>query len=54
MAGSGKFTFTFTEKDLSLLAEALETVAEYGIGGSMFTRTEFGEMARRLDERLHW
>lgn len=54
MAGSGKFTFTFTEKDLSLLAEAVETVAEYGINGSVFTRTEFAEMARQLDERLHY
>ena len=54
MAGSGKFTFVFTERDLSLLAEAAEVVAEYGVNGSTFTRAEFQDMAHRLDERMHW
>lgn len=55
MAGSGQFTFVFSEKDLSLLADAAEVCARFDtVVGTTFTRSEFQDMAHRLDERLHW
>lgn len=55
MAGSGKFTFTFSERELSLLADAAEVCARFDtVVGTVFTRAEFQDMAHRLDERMHW
>lgn len=51
---TGRFTFVFTEKELSLLADATELAAMTGVNGSAFTRQDFSEMTARLDERLDY
>lgn len=52
MAGSGRFTFIFTEREASLIAEALETAA--GSGSEYFRADDFRIMAHRIDDRLAW
>lgn len=53
MAGSGKFTFVFTERDLCAIAEALEAAADSG-GTEHFTADLHQHLALQVDERLHW
>ena len=57
---SNGFTFKFSERDLSILAEACEMVADLLQEGrvdpprSGFDRHDFDDMAVRLDRRLQW
>ena len=53
MAGSGKFTFVLSERELSMLADACEVAADSG-GTSMWSPITFNDMARTLDRRLQW
>jgi len=49
------FTFTFSERELSLLADAAEVCARFDtVVGTVFTREDFMAMAARLDERLNY
>ena len=57
---SNGFTFKFSERDLSLLAEACVVVADLLQEGRIepprgpFDRHDFDEMAVRLDRRLQY
>lgn len=53
--GTNAFTFTFTERELSLLAEAAEYAGwALATNTTVFTREDFMAMAARLDERLNY
>jgi hypothetical protein len=52
MAGSGRFTFIFTEREASIIAEALETAADQR--SDYFKTDDFRIMAHRIDDRLAW
>lgn len=49
-----KFTMVLSEKEMSLVAEALEFCADSPFPVGPFTPTEYDEVARLFDKRLHW
>ena len=54
MAGSGRFTFVFSEREASLIAEALELVSDQPTASTYFDADDFRIMAHRIDQRLAW
>jgi hypothetical protein len=56
VAGSGKFTFVLSERDLCVIADALDLAVDksnyHHVGA--FTRSDFANLAKTIDERLHY
>lgn len=54
MAGSGKFTFVLSERDLCVIADALDMATDSNRYVGAFTRSDFANLAKTIDERLHY
>ena len=50
------FTFTFTDKELSMIEAALEDYLDMHDGGShfVFSKYDVAELSARITERLAW
>lgn len=49
---TGKFTFTFNERELSIIEYALDNAVRHGVDGGPFTTHDFIEAADGIAERL--
>ena len=49
---TGKFVFTFSERELSIIEEALETCAKFGGTSETFNTTDYRDMSDSIGERL--
>ena len=51
---TGRFTFVFTEKEVSLMLDALEFMVEACPGNLPWTREEYAELAGEFAYRFSW
>ena len=51
---SGRFTFVFTEREVSLMLDALEFMVEACPGNLRWTRDEYAELAGEFAYRFSW
>ena len=51
---SGRFTFVFTEREGSLMLDALEFMVEACPGGLPWAREDYAELASELAYRFSW
>ena len=50
----GRFTFVLTERDVSLLLDALDAAVINPPSGSTFSRENFAQMMEYVEWRLSW
>lgn len=51
---TGKFTFIFSERELSILQDALDCAVESNLSTEHFDTDDFAALAMEVSERLAW